>query len=61
MTWRTATGRISARFSRNWSGSSARVCERLRPWDIDLRQLDRQRSGRLAEFFATFERCGVVS
>ena len=31
------------------------------PWDIDLRQLDRQRSGRLAEFFSTFERCGVVT
>jgi two-component system chemotaxis sensor kinase CheA len=31
------------------------------PWDIDLRQLDRQRSARLAEFFSTFERCGVVA
>ena len=32
-----------------------------RAWDIDLRQLDRQRSGRLAEFFSTFERCGLVT
>jgi len=31
------------------------------PWDVDLRQLDRQRSGRLAEFFSTFERCGLVT
>jgi two-component system chemotaxis sensor kinase CheA len=30
-------------------------------WDIDLRQVDRQRSGRLAEFFAGFERLGQLS
>ena len=30
-------------------------------WDIDLRQVDRQRSARLAEFFSSFERCGAVS
>jgi len=29
-------------------------------WDIDLRQVDRQRSNRLAGFFASFERCGAV-
>jgi len=32
-----------------------------RTWDIDLRQLDRQRSARLAEFFSTFEHFGVVA
>jgi two-component system chemotaxis sensor kinase CheA len=30
-------------------------------WDIDLRQVDQERSGRLAEFFASFERCGAVA
>ena len=30
-------------------------------WDIDLRQLDEQRSGRLADFFTKLERSGVVS
>src|SRR4051794_23024608 len=32
-----------------------------RLWDIDLRPLDRERSGRLAEFFASFEHCGLVT
>ena len=61
MIWRTATERISARFSRNWSWSSIRRLRVPQPWDIDLRQVDRQRSGRLVEFFSTFERCGVVT
>ncbi|SIO40766.1 two-component system, chemotaxis family, sensor kinase CheA [Singulisphaera sp. GP187] len=30
-------------------------------WEIDLRQLDRECSGRIAGFFAAFERCGAVS
>ncbi len=30
-------------------------------WEIDLRLLDRELSGGLAEFFITFERCGDVS
>lgn len=34
-------------------GASAR-------WDLDLREVDRLRSGRLAEFFATFDRLGQV-
>ena len=31
------------------------------PWDIDLRQLNRGPSAPLAEFFATFERLGVIA
>ena len=30
------------------------------PWVIDLRDIDRRRSGRLAEFFAGLEQCGVI-
>src|SRR5262245_16487323 len=30
-------------------------------WDIDLRELDSQRSGRLAEFFASFAHFGVIT
>jgi two-component system chemotaxis sensor kinase CheA len=30
-------------------------------WDIDLRQVNGQRSDRLAQFFSTFEECGVIS
>jgi two-component system chemotaxis sensor kinase CheA len=30
-------------------------------WELDLRQVDRERSGRLVEFFSSLERCGVVS
>src|SRR3954447_13256022 len=30
-------------------------------WDIDLRQVARHRSDRLAGFFSAFERCGVVA
>jgi two-component system chemotaxis sensor kinase CheA len=35
--------------------------EAAQEWDIDLRAVDRQRSGRLAEFFASFGRFGAVT
>ncbi|MGC8639564.1 MAG: hybrid sensor histidine kinase/response regulator, partial [Isosphaeraceae bacterium] len=35
--------------------------EAAEEWNIDLRELDRQRSGRLAAFFASFDRSGVVT
>jgi two-component system chemotaxis sensor kinase CheA len=38
--------------------ASARVQQ---SWDIDLRQLDEQRSARLVDFFTKLEICGVVS
>src|SRR5262249_37755287 len=37
------------------------ILESAEEWDIDLREVGRQRSGRLAEFFASFARFGRVS
>jgi two-component system chemotaxis sensor kinase CheA len=37
------------------------ILESAEEWDIDLREVDRQRSGRLAEFFASFARFGRVN
>jgi two-component system chemotaxis sensor kinase CheA len=37
------------------------IKEAAQEWDIDLRAVDHQRSGRLAEFFASFGRFGAVT
>ena len=62
MIWRTATERTSAKFSHNsnrLSTAPARVAA-IRGTSISVSWIV-SRSAHLAEFFSTFERCGVVS